>query len=523
MQKKLFSTIALVVVASLLLGILAPIAAAAPPAQAKGQDYVVVKDDWLSKLADKYLGNQLSYPAIMALTNAKADKDDSYARIDNPNRIEVGWKLYIPSGEEAKAFMTAYNPAPAAAGPAPAGKITLTYLVSQGWLFDSEQELGKKFEEQTGIKIDYQVVPADQYFNVLRTKLNSGEGPDIFGGQSGKTDLKVQYDVEKNAVDLSDQPWVKLEDPLVLDQSTLNGKVYGLTVWDVLGTTWVVNYNKDIFAKLGLSEPKTYAEFKAACLKIKDAGITPIYEPVADGWHHVLWFPELGPRYEQVTPGLADKLNANKAKFADDPTMLTALTQLKDLYDSGCFGSNASSDLYADATKQISSGKAAMIVANVVFAQQVKNDYPDFNTDNIGVFVMPLADNQVLNINPAGPTKFIYKGSKYVPQAAQYFNFLTQPENLQYLIDHTPSIQTLPFTGVKGKLLPSQQAFLDAHTKRGTVYQTAVNYVNPQWMDIGKDLTAMFTNAMKPEDVLASIDKRRAEMATTAKDPAWSK
>jgi raffinose/stachyose/melibiose transport system substrate-binding protein len=33
----------------------------------------------------------------------------------------------------------------------------------------------------------------------------------------------------------------------------------------------------------------------------------------------------------------------------------------------------------------------------------------------------------------------------------------------------------------------------------------------------------MFTNAMKPEDVLASIDKRRAEMATTAKDPAWSK
>src|SRR5512136_700961 len=134
MQKKLFS-VTLVVVVSLLLGILAPVAAAAPPAQAKGQDYVVVKDDWLSKLADKYLGNQLSYPAIMALTNAKADKDDSYARINNPNQIEVGWKLYIPSGEEAKAFMTAYNPPTAAGAPAAAGKVTLTYLVSQGWLF----------------------------------------------------------------------------------------------------------------------------------------------------------------------------------------------------------------------------------------------------------------------------------------------------------------------------------------------------------------------------------------------------
>jgi len=81
------------------------------------------------------------------------------------------------------------------ATPAPPEKVTLTYLVSQGWLSDAEQELGQKFEEQTGIHIDYQVVPADQYFTVLRTKLNTGEGPDIFGGQSGKTDLRVQYSI----------------------------------------------------------------------------------------------------------------------------------------------------------------------------------------------------------------------------------------------------------------------------------------------------------------------------------------
>ena len=64
------------------------------------------------------------------------------------------------------------------------------------------------------------------------------------------------------------------------------------------------------------------------------------------------------------------------------------------------------------------------------------------------------------------------------------------------------------------KLLPNQQAFLDAHTDQGTVYQTAVTYVNPQWIDIGKDLTAMFTGAMQPEDVLVNIDKRRAHLST---------
>jgi len=400
-------------------------------------------------------------------------------------------------------------------------KVTLTQLSSQGWIFDAEQDLGKKFEDQTGIHIDYQLVPGDQYFNVLTTKLNSGEGPDIFGGQSGVTDLKVLYNVEKNAVDLSSEPWAKQEDPLVLSQSTVNGKAYGLTLWDIYGTTWVISYNKAIFDKLKLTEPKTYADFKALCQKLLDAGIQPIYEPISDGWHQVLWFPENGPRYEEVTPGLAEKLNANKATFADDPTMLTDLTQLKELYDAGFMGQNALSDTYADRTKALADGKVAMMLANLTLPQQVENDYPTMKADSFGQFVIPLADNQNLNINPAGPTKFIYSGSPHIDEAKQYLNFLTQPENLQYLIDKTPAIQTLPFPGVKGKLLPGQQAFMDAHTKRGTVYQTAVNYVNPQWMDIGKDITAMFTGTMQPKDVLTSIDKRRADLAKTAKDPAW--
>ena len=173
--------------------------------------------------------------------------------------------------------------------------VTLTYIASQGWIFDSEQALGQKFEEQTGIHIDYQIIPSDQYFNVLQTKLNSGEGPDIFGGQSGVTDLVVNYNVEKNAVDLSGEAWAMEEDPLVAAQSTVNGKVYGLTVWDIYGTTWVVNYNKTIFDDLGLSVPQTYDEFKTLCQTLLDAGIRPLYEPISDGWHHVLWFPENRP------------------------------------------------------------------------------------------------------------------------------------------------------------------------------------------------------------------------------------
>ena len=99
---------------------------------------------------------------------------------------------------------------------------------------------------------------------------------------------------------------------------SLNGKVYGAEIWDIVASNYfVVNYNKEIFEKHGISVPKTYAEFKAACDKIKAAGITPIYEPISDGWHHVLWFPMVGPRYEELNPGLADQLNANETTFAE--------------------------------------------------------------------------------------------------------------------------------------------------------------------------------------------------------------
>ena len=94
--------------------------------------------------------------------------------------------------------------------------VTITYLASQNWVLDSERELAEQFEAETGIHVDYQIIPADQYFSVLQTKLEAGgEGIDIFGGQSGKTDIQLQLGVEENAVPVTDEEWVQRMDPVV--------------------------------------------------------------------------------------------------------------------------------------------------------------------------------------------------------------------------------------------------------------------------------------------------------------------
>ncbi|MDW7754543.1 MAG: extracellular solute-binding protein [Brevefilum sp.] len=399
--------------------------------------------------------------------------------------------------------------------------ITLTFLASQDWIKDAELELAQKFEDETGIHIDYQIVPADQYFNVLTTKLNAGEGPDIFGGQSGKSDIKLQLNVEVNAVPLTDEAWVARMNPLSVEQVSLDGVVYGLTIWDTLGGSWVIVYNKDIFAEYNLDVPTTYAEFAAINQTLLDADVTPIYEPIADGWHHVLWFPEIGPAYEAASPGLTAALNVNETTFAANATMLQALTQLQETFKLGYFGEDALSNEFVNTEAALASGEYAMTVNRFGLPDQIEAAYPEVSADTFGFFLIPLVDNQIWNVNPAGPSKFIYSGSENIEAAKAYFEFLTRNENLQYMLDNEPQFALLNFDGVTYELTADQQAFVDTYSQQGTVLQTAVTYVNPQWMDIGQDLVAMFTEAATPEDVLTSIDARRSDMAITAGDSAW--
>jgi peptide/nickel transport system substrate-binding protein len=86
---------------------MASVAGAVPLAQ--GESYTVQKDDSLWVVAEKYLGNGAAYPAIVEATNEKAAEDATFATIVNASLIQPGWKLWIPSAEEAGAFVETYE------------------------------------------------------------------------------------------------------------------------------------------------------------------------------------------------------------------------------------------------------------------------------------------------------------------------------------------------------------------------------------------------------------------------------
>jgi iron(III) transport system substrate-binding protein len=155
---------------ALILALLPATVLAAPPRE-HGVIYVVQAEDWLSKLADKFYGDPLAYPAIVNATNAKAADDNSFIEIDNPDEVEVGQKLLIPTAQEASDILGNLVP----------------YLSGDLTIYSGRSEelvgpLLAQFEAETGLNVEVRYGDTAQ---MAATILEEGQNSpaDIYYGQ----------------------------------------------------------------------------------------------------------------------------------------------------------------------------------------------------------------------------------------------------------------------------------------------------------------------------------------------------
>lgn len=406
-------------------------------------------------------------------------------------------------------------------GEASGGKgVTLTFGSHQSGLPTSGivQDLAKEFEEETGIKVDFQISPDAQWRDLIKVKLDSGEAPDIICVDT-PIGLASSIHMDQYCVELTDQDWTSRMEDSARSAVSANDKVYGITFPGA--KMYFYLYNKQIFDELKLDIPTTYDELKDICQKMLDAGYTPIYEATTNGWHQVLPLFETGGLWLEDDPDIYDKLNANEVELESIPHLLTIIEQLDECAKAGYFGADYLSNTMENAKGAMASGEYGMIINEMGFRGEVEADYPDFKaTEEMGAFVMPWGDNQVIGVNPASNAYFINKESKYTEEAKQFFEFLARPENLEKRLAGQPELNALCWPEVDTKYTEEDQAFIDS-LEKANVVQTSVNYIDSQWMDVGKDLEAMYTSAMTPKDVVDTIAKRRNEQAKLQRDPGW--
>ena len=401
----------------------------------------------------------------------------------------------------------------------------ITLMASEDWVTDAEMGLGTNFEAATGIQVVYDLYPDDKYLDMLFNKLDSDNPPDIFMTQSGLA-IKNTYRLDNYAADLSEEPWVEFYDAFSATETSINGHNYGMAYFDNTSDYYMI-YNKKILKKAGITEtPTTYDEFINMCQKVANIGVIPIYEPMADGWHQTMLFAEIGQVFEKTDPGIIDKLNNNEVKFAEIESMKLALDQIKNLAQEGYMGQSFSTDTYANAVGYLANGEYAMCmlrpgIIDSIVSSEMNNG---FDKDDFGIMLLPICDNQILNIHPTGPSKYISKESQNIDAAKLYLQYITTKDNIQYVIDNADVVNNLPFE--MGQTTTHDKAtieFLDQFNEEnsGLVLQDTVTYFNEQWGDISNDILKMCEGKMSSEEVLNQIDSRRTELAEAANDTNW--
>lgn len=160
-------------------------------------------------------------------------------------------------------------------------QVTISYFSYHSDSREEYEQLIAAFEEQNpDIKVDFSVAPTNDYPQLLKTQVASGDAPDVFSLWPGLSYV-TYYAKNGHLMDLSDEAWAEYVVPGALSTVTYDGKLYAQPI--KAGIVGVI-YNKEIFAELGLEIPQTWEAFLETCETIKAAGKTPISMPLKTDW-----------------------------------------------------------------------------------------------------------------------------------------------------------------------------------------------------------------------------------------------
>ena len=230
-----------------------------------------------------------------------------------------------------------------------------------------------------GTKVDFKSFKNTEYNLILTTGLAGAKGPDVAQVRSyGQLQPTI---ASKSLLPLDDVVDLAGWDANVVKSAKgkEDGKLYAVPLAQ---QTLQMYYNKDIFAKHGLTPPTTWAEFMTVNAKLKKAGVTPMAVGAKDSWtlpmlHQVLATPRFGgSTFEKaVTTG--------KKTFTDPDWVASVdlVNTLKPYMPESTVGV-----AYTDAQILFTSGKAAMFPGGSFELGFFKKQAPGLK---MGVFEVP--------------------------------------------------------------------------------------------------------------------------------------
>jgi multiple sugar transport system substrate-binding protein len=255
------------------------------------------------------------------------------------------------------------------------------------------------------IKIEITWVPGD-YGTKLSAALLTADGPDVF--ESQPTVDKVTQGLVAPLDDLYTPDIKKDFNPNNIAAATVNGKIYGIKMIDDTGAFY---YRKSVFAKAGITPPKTFDDLLAAAKKLTAGNQKGLFIGNDGGANS--FFAKF-----MIWSAGDDIIKDNKAAFNNDRGVL-AVKKLKELNDSGVLLIGAPTDWW---DPSVFVDGLAPIQFNGLWAMPaIKKALGD----DFGVFAWPALDNQGTPTTwYGGWTAFASAKSQHLAETKAYLKWL---------------------------------------------------------------------------------------------------
>jgi glucose/mannose transport system substrate-binding protein len=337
-------------------------------------------------LADKFYVDAKAYWAIMSATNHANAEDPSYAKIVNPDAIEVGDKLQIPSNEEAVAFMAEFDPAEGDVGRLFASGESGQLLVGNWWTS------GGEFAGVSAVYDIYRKEHPD--VELIHAGIAGGGGVNFKGANLNKLIAGDPYDTFMLHAGLeaelySPEKYLQPVDDILAEAGVLEVMPEDLkAVLKVRGKTYTVPLNihrggvmwtnTRLLEQAGVQVPTTFEEFFAVCDTLKSQGIVTLGMGIADGF-------ELSHTFEDVLLGTvgADKYTGlwNGSVAWTDPGVAEALQNFGKMLD--CTNEDRSTIGWAGGIALVINDQAAFnIMGDWAYGEVLVKNATDYVTWN---------------------------------------------------------------------------------------------------------------------------------------------
>lgn len=356
------------------------------------------------------------------------------------------------------------------------------------------------------VKIEITVLENEAFKTKLTTMMQSGEVPDIFqswggGGLNQQATAGLLKDISADLA--ADPAWRDSIAPGALAAFSYQGKNYGVP-WDMgMVGFW---YNKDLFAKAGITTPPTtWTEFLDDVKALKAAGITPISLGEGDKWPGMHIWSYLATRI--CGQAKFEAAVARTGSFTD-PCFVDAGKKLQELIALDPFQSGYLGATHDQMQATFGNGKAAMELSGQ-WAPSVEaaNAADKIGVANLGLFNFPMVEGGAgAGTDVVGGGNGFAIGKNASPEAIDFVKYLTSVENQTIIASHGTGIPVVKGAekGVQDpNMLQVQQAF--AAAKYFQLYYD--QFLPPATGSVLNDsVQGLFAGKLTPEQVAQALE-----------------